>query len=121
MVHRRLTTDGDQKGVGEPLNDSSVVRTRQHLMFEDPSSGIATIREYALRQEHPPVILASISSAANSISWSPMKTELPDNIHLSTLQVQYWALLLFTCIDYPIHNYWHTNNFTTFAPCNGSR
>jgi len=86
MIHRRLTTDGDHKGVGEPLDDASIISARHMLLFSSASSGISTTREGALKLEHQPVVMVAQSSAP-VLDWSPMATALPQNVHLQTLQV----------------------------------
>ncbi|KAH3742715.1 Lysosomal alpha-mannosidase [Pelomyxa schiedti] len=85
MVHRRLLTDGDKKGVGEPLNDSSTICTKQLLVFTD-ASDIERVRSATRKQEHIPVLLSSEGSV-KSIQFEPMATPLPENIDLTTLQV----------------------------------
>ena len=94
MVHRRLLTDGDHKGVGEPLNDSSVVTTRQNIIYGALSGGIYTVRDLALKKEHPPVVLFSTSPSAPVLEWAPLATDLPENLHLETLQALLLSFLL---------------------------
>lgn len=87
MVHRRLLTDGDHKGVGEALNDTTAITTRHHIVFASATNGLSSVRELALHKEHPPVILYTTDMSATPLSWAPMATELPENVHLETLQV----------------------------------
>ena len=96
MIHRRLLTDGDHKGVNEALNDSTVINTRQHIVFGSATNSLSSVRELALHKEHPPVILYTTDLSASALSWSPMATELPENLHLETLQV---FLILFIMCD----------------------
>ncbi|KAH3763973.1 lysosomal alpha-mannosidase [Pelomyxa schiedti] len=88
MIHRRLLEDGDHKGVGEPLDDSTAICTKQLLILSSTDSGISTLRSAALRHEHSPAVLSSISGTTPApFSWSPMSVSLPANVHLTTLQV----------------------------------
>lgn len=87
MVHRRLLTDGDQKGVGEPLDDATAIGTKHLLVYDSATTAAAKIRQSALKYEHPAVVLVSSDPVAVWPEWTPMVTALPENIHLLTLQV----------------------------------
>eukprot|EP01105_Mastigella_eilhardi_P016133 TRINITY_DN3694_c0_g1_i2.p1 TRINITY_DN3694_c0_g1~~TRINITY_DN3694_c0_g1_i2.p1 ORF type:complete len:572 (+),score=129.72 TRINITY_DN3694_c0_g1_i2:1831-3546(+) len=87
MVHRRLLQDGDQKGAGEPLNDTTTITTTHRVQFNQTSSAMRGIRRGTLEAEHPPVVLYAHAARVHPIEWRPAAADLPENVHLSTLQV----------------------------------
>jgi len=88
MVYRRLLHD-DYRGVGEPLNQSYVLRGKEQLIFASPSKSASSFRARSLRLNHPPIIAfgqPSSSSWSNHVtSFAPM-TALPLNVELLTLK-----------------------------------
>jgi len=87
MVHRRLLVD-DARGVGEPLNESNIVRTTELLVVQHPSTSARLYRPLALTLANPPVL--AFSTAPSVDSWrlkyrntfAPMANALPPNVHL---------------------------------------
>jgi len=93
MVHRRLLFD-DSRGVGEPLNESNIVRTIEQLIVEKPSLSARLHRPKSLNLNNP--ILLAFSSASSVSSWiqssktifAPMSAALPHNVHLLNLKTR---------------------------------
>jgi len=94
MVHRRLLVD-DGRGVGEPLNESTIIRTTQQLSVDTIKNSAEQIRKHILLKNHP-VQLAFGPAQSSQKSWtnnyktsfSPLKTALPYNLHLLSFDFQ---------------------------------
>jgi len=93
MVHRRLLYD-DSRGVGEPLNESNIVRTTELLVVDQPPLSSRLHRPKALYLNNP--IILGFSSTSSVSSWiknyqttfSPMSEPLPHNVHLLNLKTR---------------------------------
>ncbi|KAL1425013.1 hypothetical protein MTO96_019592 [Rhipicephalus appendiculatus] len=89
MVHRRLVED-DGCGLGEALNDTSVVRGRHWVHLG--TSGWPRMRQQALQLVYAPVLSyyklgrESIDGILATGNFSGLREELPDNAHLLTLE-----------------------------------
>ena len=82
MLHRRLLFD-DQRGVGEPLNETEAIITVERLSLKAPNP---IFRQDALELNHP--FQMAVASGVSSIdlrlpvSGKGLKQNLPSNIHL---------------------------------------
>ncbi|XP_060071726.1 lysosomal alpha-mannosidase-like [Ylistrum balloti] len=98
MVHRRLLHD-DGLGVGEALNETGldhkglVVRGKHYVFLGTFGESSAFHRRMALRLFMAPSLsfMPNVMKYANwtkhfQTQWSGMKTNLPDNVHLLTLE-----------------------------------
>lgn len=98
MVHRRLLHD-DSLGVGEALNETGadgkgLVARGKHYVFLDTVSNSASLhRDMALRlYMAPSVSFSEITTKQTDwrkkyrTSWSGLKKQLPDNVHMLTLE-----------------------------------
>ncbi|XP_037510369.2 lysosomal alpha-mannosidase [Rhipicephalus sanguineus] len=89
MVHRRLVED-DGCGLGEALNDTSVVRGRHWVHLG--TSGWPRMRQQALQLVYAPVLSyyklgrESLDGMLVTGNFSGLREELPDNAHLLTLE-----------------------------------
>ncbi|KAH7982627.1 hypothetical protein HPB52_006179 [Rhipicephalus sanguineus] len=88
-VHRRLVED-DGCGLGEALNDTSVVRGRHWVHLG--TSGWPRMRQQALQLVYAPVLSyyklgrESLDGMLVTGNFSGLREELPDNAHLLTLE-----------------------------------
>lgn len=94
MLHRRLLVPTGFF-VGDALNETTVIRTREHLILETPANSAAGFRPNSINLNSPPVILFS---EANSIQewmatyqtvYAPMVADLPPNVKLETFKYRY--------------------------------
>lgn len=89
MVHRRLVED-DGCGLGEALNDTSVVRGRHWVHLG--TSGWPRMRQQALQLVYAPVLAyyrlgrESLDVLLARRDFSGLREQLPDNAHLLTLE-----------------------------------
>eukprot|EP01102_Stenamoeba_stenopodia_P022689 TRINITY_DN9548_c0_g1_i1.p1 TRINITY_DN9548_c0_g1~~TRINITY_DN9548_c0_g1_i1.p1 ORF type:complete len:992 (-),score=225.36 TRINITY_DN9548_c0_g1_i1:87-2999(-) len=96
MVHRRLLYD-DGFGVGEPLNESTIIRTTQNVIIGKSDAGaLALERQRAMFVNHPIVIAFGSPDETDIVNngFSPLSASLPPNVHLQTLELQEDGLLL---------------------------
>jgi lysosomal alpha-mannosidase len=98
MLHRRLLKD-DSLGVGEPLNETGIdgkgliVRGKHYVYLDDIASSVALHRTSAQRlYMSPSLALAKLDYSPSEYVqkyrplWSGLKSRLPDNVHLLTLE-----------------------------------
>lgn len=89
MMHRRLVED-DGCGLGEALNDTSVVRGRHWVHLG--TSDWPRMRQQALQLVYAPMLAyyklgrESVDSMLVTGNFSGLREELPDNAHLLTLE-----------------------------------
>eukprot|EP01119_Soliformovum_irregulare_P005383 TRINITY_DN1714_c0_g1_i1.p1 TRINITY_DN1714_c0_g1~~TRINITY_DN1714_c0_g1_i1.p1 ORF type:complete len:977 (+),score=300.90 TRINITY_DN1714_c0_g1_i1:52-2982(+) len=92
MLHRRLLYD-DGRGVGEPLNESNIVRTTERIMFDPIANASRKFRHEMASLNQPPVLMfANVASVSqytrdNAVSFSAMKAGLPANVELITFKM----------------------------------
>eukprot|EP01119_Soliformovum_irregulare_P015649 TRINITY_DN4429_c0_g1_i8.p1 TRINITY_DN4429_c0_g1~~TRINITY_DN4429_c0_g1_i8.p1 ORF type:complete len:877 (-),score=245.06 TRINITY_DN4429_c0_g1_i8:14-2644(-) len=92
MLHRRLLHD-DKKGVGEPLNESNIVRTTQRIIFDPIVNASRRYRSEMASLNQPPVLLfANAGSVSkyireNVVTFSAMDAKLPENVDLLTFKM----------------------------------
>jgi lysosomal alpha-mannosidase len=94
MVHRRTMKD-DNYGVGEPLKEQGsddkglIVRGKHYLLLGSLAYIEKTHRIEATRIFHQPISLftkeTSLSLSSKVSEWSGVKKDLPQNVHLMTL------------------------------------
>jgi len=89
MLHRRLLMD-DSRGVGEALNETTVIYCTDHLLLDKTDSALKTVRTRL--QYHYNVLQYVFGEPATPSSWSKyqqtyslLKTPLPPNVYLQTL------------------------------------
>jgi hypothetical protein len=88
MVHRRLLFD-DGRGVGEPLNESDIVRTTEFAVVTQPSLSAAQHRPGSVLLNNPTILAFTSGQPQNWITqWTPMATSLPNNVHLLNLKTR---------------------------------
>jgi len=86
MLHRRLLKD-DSRGVGEPLNESTIMHSSELLLFTNATSSASLYRPLAKTHYHPFVVGFSSASSvsqwvsANRPTWAPVNP-LPVNVQL---------------------------------------
>eukprot|EP01118_Nematostelium_gracile_P016074 TRINITY_DN6577_c0_g1_i2.p1 TRINITY_DN6577_c0_g1~~TRINITY_DN6577_c0_g1_i2.p1 ORF type:complete len:961 (+),score=254.85 TRINITY_DN6577_c0_g1_i2:83-2884(+) len=90
-VYRRLLVD-DWRGVGEPLNETYVLRTKLFLIFTNFEESADWLRPGGLLFNAQPIPMFSVTSSpqaylqSNADSFAPLVSELPRNIHLLDLK-----------------------------------
>jgi lysosomal alpha-mannosidase len=92
MLHRRILVD-DGRGVGEPLNESTIIRTRQLLTIAAPTTAASYQRTSSVLLNHPPLIAfgppqpsANFWRSTFALSFVPLTNPLPPNIQLTHLK-----------------------------------
>ena len=85
MIHRRLLVD-DSRGVGEPLNETTIIQTRHRLVIGPRSTLPAAYRRLALLNNFTPLAMFWGSSAPQLGSFSPLSSPLPPNVHIQNLR-----------------------------------
>lgn len=91
MLHRRLLYD-DGRGVGEALNESDIVRTKELLTYNVPVNSSYQLRSLSLLLSNSPVLAFSATQdpdnwLKNSMTtWTPLTGALPHNVHLLDLK-----------------------------------
>ncbi|CAF3662360.1 unnamed protein product [Adineta steineri] len=94
MIHRRVLTD-DVLGVSEPLNEMGidrrglVIRGRHLLALTKIEDGIKFFREHALKSVWKPIIAFRNdvnNEPLNYKPWSLLKSELPPQINILTIE-----------------------------------
>ncbi|CAF1239524.1 unnamed protein product [Rotaria sordida] len=94
MLHRRVLTD-DSLGVSETLNEPGidgqglVVRGRHLLSVAKPDDSMQFFREYALKSVWRPIIAFRNDSNDQPLdykTWSLLKTELPPQVNILTIE-----------------------------------
>lgn len=98
MVHRRLLYD-DCLGVGEPLNETGsdgqglIVRGKFYIFMDTIANSARMHRDMGLRQYMAPIpsfvntdMKYSEYSMFFNTQWSGLKSPLPDNVHMLTLE-----------------------------------
>jgi len=91
MVHRRLLQD-DSRGVAEPLNENTVIYTRDYILKDTPANaakGYRTQMQKSLNQIQ--IAFGDASTVNNWISsynlvYSPLNANLPANVYMQTLR-----------------------------------
>eukprot|EP01087_Luapelamoeba_hula_P010477 TRINITY_DN2776_c0_g1_i2.p1 TRINITY_DN2776_c0_g1~~TRINITY_DN2776_c0_g1_i2.p1 ORF type:complete len:1012 (-),score=176.54 TRINITY_DN2776_c0_g1_i2:20-3019(-) len=92
MLHRRLLYD-DYRGVGEPLNQSDIVRSVQLALFDRPADSARRQRSLSLELNGAAqVFFANWADSAfdwfstYSTDFAPLAQALPPNVHLLNLR-----------------------------------
>ncbi|XP_033744944.1 lysosomal alpha-mannosidase-like isoform X2 [Pecten maximus] len=98
MVHRRLLAD-DHRGVGEPLNETGsdgrglIIRGKHYVFLETIAKSARCHRDLALQLYMAPSLSFMIGNGEQEtwiqnwgVQWSAMKTALPENVHLLTME-----------------------------------
>ncbi|OWF45656.1 lysosomal alpha-mannosidase-like [Mizuhopecten yessoensis] len=98
MVHRRLLAD-DHRGVGEPLNETGsdgrglIIRGKHYVFLETIAKSARCHRDLALKLYMAPSLSFMIGQGGQQVwiqnwgvHWTAMKTPLPANVHLLTLE-----------------------------------
>jgi len=88
MLHRRLLFD-DARGVGEPLNETEPIRTREWLILDTMGGSARQHRPKSLLLNNPPLLMfgQAVSSPSQWINtyettFTPLVAALPPNLHL---------------------------------------
>lgn len=90
IIHRRLLYD-DGRGVGEPLNESDIVRTKELIVFDRTNTSARQQRANTLLLNNPPILaFAPVDNLQNWIKTYRTRFEpivaLPPNVHLLDLK-----------------------------------
>lgn len=98
MLHRRLLYD-DGRGVGEPLNETGIdghgliIRGKQYLYIDTKGNSTIFHRQQAIENFlHPTIAFSELKMTPKewetkfNTDWAAMKTSLPGNLNLLTLQ-----------------------------------
>jgi lysosomal alpha-mannosidase len=91
MIHRRCLYD-DGRGVGEPLNQSDIIKAKELVFFDVPSNSSQQQRPSSLLFNNPPILAFSSATDATTwlknyqTTWTPMSQPLPPNVHLLNLK-----------------------------------
>eukprot|EP01119_Soliformovum_irregulare_P008936 TRINITY_DN2201_c3_g1_i1.p1 TRINITY_DN2201_c3_g1~~TRINITY_DN2201_c3_g1_i1.p1 ORF type:complete len:965 (+),score=294.76 TRINITY_DN2201_c3_g1_i1:158-3052(+) len=94
MLHRRLLKD-DEQGVGEPLNETTVIKTTENLFLTSTSNSARNFRENSILLNSPPVMLFSSDlrslgdwiSSLNTV-FRPLTADLPKNVKVETFKLK---------------------------------
>jgi len=88
MVHRRCLVD-DGRGVGEPLNESTIVRSTKNLIVNTLPLSDTQLRTRSILVNHPVVIaFGPLDASFEQPSGSALTAAFPDNVHLQSLETQ---------------------------------
>jgi len=95
MIHRRLLYD-DGRGVGEPLNESTIIRTTKQVMIDTIANSKTSLRSHVVSKLHPVELFFGppLSSptkwmnASYSLNFSPLNAPLPSNAQLLSFEPQ---------------------------------
>ncbi|XP_029636473.1 lysosomal alpha-mannosidase [Octopus sinensis] len=98
MLHRRLLFD-DGRGVGEPLNETGVdghglIIRGKHLLYVDTKENSTVFHRHQAIENflHPTIAFAELKMSPKewkdkfNTNWAAMKSSLPSNVNLLTLQ-----------------------------------
>jgi len=87
MIHRRCLVD-DGRGVGEPLNETTIMASKEWLVISNTSSAASIYRPLAKRVYHPFVLAFGPNTPAKTwtsqylTDYAPLGITLPPNVQL---------------------------------------
>jgi len=96
MLHRRILHD-DFRGVGEPLNESTIIKTTKNLIINTLPLSDTQLRTRSILLNHPVVIAfgpLQQGEAFPNPSGSALTASFPLNVHLQSLETQSNGLVL---------------------------
>jgi len=95
MIHRRLLVD-DGRGVGEPLNESTTIRTTKQVYIDTIDNSLMGLRSHIVTKTNPVQLFFGppISSASDwlnaglALHFTPLIDALPSNVELLSFEFE---------------------------------